>query len=469
MKYPKSSDISTNDWKQMQRAHWLKHCDQSENLKLWKEIREFWEGTSSNTDESSKVVYNRIMAERNAFALSCQAYSRLEDIYVGGFILYTGTEEAGRRAAGVFASSPLILDLINKKQADIKELADYFTTVIKYNHINDDASLPSFTCITAPKFNPELLCEKGEGTRDRNRHVAPIMMLEKFVIEGVSIPHEAENIPWKTMLNSPYLHQVQIVDWPAGVSPVGSEFIFKDLKTDELKALVGPYLKCCMGTQYHAELARVEHWELKKKRKDKLSGVKIPEKELMFMLWSDESKVLMANKDPAVLNVPLITDPDGNVQRTLMDCIQFMKNLPAHIEPPDSAECPFINLHCSKVSSCMVQTANICLERLALHLPYRNLARFKNSYLSESANEMRSDGEGAMVSRRIQDSAMYTIHLVYLVIIVHRRLCTHLVNMLILSPDLPSDTSLGISGRAEEEYDKDDEDGAYNTDFYTDY
>lgn len=131
----------------MQRAHWLKHCDQSENLKLWKEIREFWEGTSSNTDESSKVVYNRIMAVRNAFALSvslycyiymvsqlilqCQAYSCLEDIYVGGFILYTGTEEAGRRAAGVFASSPLILDLVNKKQADIKELADYFTTVIK--------------------------------------------------------------------------------------------------------------------------------------------------------------------------------------------------------------------------------------------------------------------------------------------------------------------------------------------------
>lgn len=50
----------------------------------------------------------------------------------------------------------------------------------RYNHINDDASLPSFTCITAPKFNPELLCEKGEGTRDRNHHVAPIMMLEKF-------------------------------------------------------------------------------------------------------------------------------------------------------------------------------------------------------------------------------------------------------------------------------------------------
>lgn len=72
--------------------------------------------------------------------LQCQAYLRLEDIYVGGFVLYTGTAEAGQRAAGVFAGSPLILELVNKKQADIKELVDYLTTVIKY------VSFPSMFC-----------------------------------------------------------------------------------------------------------------------------------------------------------------------------------------------------------------------------------------------------------------------------------------------------------------------------------
>ncbi|KAG1776145.1 hypothetical protein EV702DRAFT_1198450 [Suillus placidus] len=300
MKHPKSSNISTNDWKQTQHEYWLKHCDQSENPKLWKEIHEFWEGTSKNPDESSKTLYNHIMAVHDVFALSCQAYSHLEDIYVGGFVLYTGTEEAGQRAAGVFAGSPLILDLVNKKQADIKELMDYLTTIIKYNHIDDTASLPSFTRIMAPKFNPELLCEKGEGTRDRNRCVAPIMMLEKF----------GEKYSLETMLNSLYLHQAQVVDWPAGVPPVGSDFVFKDLKTDELKALVGPYLKRCMGSDYNAELARVEHPELKKKRKDKLSGVKVPEQELMFVPWSDESKDLMSNEDSDMLNIPLITDTD---------------------------------------------------------------------------------------------------------------------------------------------------------------
>jgi len=63
--------------------------------------------------------------------LQCQAYSRLEDIYVGGFVIYTGTEEAGRQAAGVFAGSQMILDIVNEKEADIKQLVDYLTTVIK--------------------------------------------------------------------------------------------------------------------------------------------------------------------------------------------------------------------------------------------------------------------------------------------------------------------------------------------------
>ncbi|KAG1822679.1 uncharacterized protein BJ212DRAFT_1477097 [Suillus subaureus] len=167
-----------------------------------------------------------------------------------------------------------------------------------------------------PKFNPELACEKGEGTHDCNHCVAPIMMLKKF--EGAGIPHEAKNIPWKTMLNSLYLHQAQVIDWPAGVPPVGSDFVFKDLKTDELKALVGPYLKRCMGSDYNVELARVEHPELKKKRKDKLSGVKVPETELMFIPWLDESKDLMSNEDSTMLNIPLITDTDVLRFQTLL-------------------------------------------------------------------------------------------------------------------------------------------------------
>jgi hypothetical protein len=107
-----------------------------------------------------------------------------------------------------------------------------------------------------------------------------------LAIGSVGIRHEGKNFPWKAMLDWLYIHQVQVVNWPAGVSPIGPDFVFKDLKTDELKALVGPYLKRCMGTDYHAELARIERQELKKK-KIKLRGVKVPDEELMLVPWLD--------------------------------------------------------------------------------------------------------------------------------------------------------------------------------------
>jgi hypothetical protein len=115
---------------------------------LWKEIRELWEKTSNEGEESSKAIYHCVMGVRDAFArsvspcgscihimsqliLQCLAYARLEDIYVAGFVLYTGTEEMDRRAVGVFAGSQIILDLVNEKETDLKELVDYLTMVIK--------------------------------------------------------------------------------------------------------------------------------------------------------------------------------------------------------------------------------------------------------------------------------------------------------------------------------------------------
>lgn len=108
-----------------------------------------------------------------------------------------------------------------------------------------------------------------------------------FAVENVGIPHEGKNIAWKTMLNSLYTHRVQIINWPAGVPPVGPDFVFKDLSTDELKALVVPYLKRCMERDYEAELVRVEPKDQKRRNRGKMVAVKIPDEELMFEPWSD--------------------------------------------------------------------------------------------------------------------------------------------------------------------------------------
>jgi hypothetical protein len=68
----------------------------------------------------------------------------------------------------------------------------------------------------------------------------------------------------KTMLNLLYIHRVHVIDWPAGVPPIGSDFVLKDLNPCELKALVVPFLKRCMDLDYGAELVQIEHKERKK-------------------------------------------------------------------------------------------------------------------------------------------------------------------------------------------------------------
>ncbi|KAJ8587507.1 hypothetical protein M405DRAFT_843131 [Rhizopogon salebrosus TDB-379] len=187
---------------------------------------------------------------------------------------------------------------------------DCSSTVAQYKLIDPTASLPSFPQITAQKFNPELHCEDGEGLRDRNHRVAPLMMLDKFV---------------------------HVIDWPAGVPPIGSDFVLKDLNPCELKALVVPFLKRCMDLDYGAELVQIERKERKKNKAPVRSAVKIPDEELKFEPWSDDAKALFEHEDGEMLNIPLVTDTEGKVLRTLMDSVAFMKNLPESVVLPRAA------------------------------------------------------------------------------------------------------------------------------------
>ncbi|OJA14157.1 hypothetical protein AZE42_13228 [Rhizopogon vesiculosus] len=136
--------VSTKDWQEEQYDSYLECHDQTENPLLWKEIRENFDECWTNEGKSPKAIGQHIMAVRNAFA------------------------------------SSLVKDLVDEKQADLTKLVDYMATVVKYKLLDDTASLPSFPQIVNLKFNPELSCEKGEGSRDHNCHVALLMMLDKF-------------------------------------------------------------------------------------------------------------------------------------------------------------------------------------------------------------------------------------------------------------------------------------------------
>jgi hypothetical protein len=155
------------------------------------------------------------------------------------------------------------------------------------------------------------------------------------------------------MLNLLYIHQVHVIDWPAGVPPIGSDFVLKDLNACELKALVVPFLKRCMGLDYGAELVQIERKERKKNKAPVKSAVKIPDEELKFEPWSDgksdtcivklsiniltDAKALFEHEDGEMLNIPLVTDTEGKVLRTLMDSVAFMKNLPESVVLPRAA------------------------------------------------------------------------------------------------------------------------------------
>ena len=62
-----------------------------------------------------------------------------------------------------------------------------------------------------------------------------------------------KNVPWKTLLDVFYKHQLTLVNCPAQVSAPGTNFQLRHLNADELRALVVPFLKEHMGKHYAAE------------------------------------------------------------------------------------------------------------------------------------------------------------------------------------------------------------------------
>ena len=58
------------------------------------------------------------------------------------------------------------------------------------------------------------------------------------------------------MLDTLYAEKLYISDWPAGVPPPSPEFYLKALSASQLRALVAPYLRFCLGAMYEADLGQ---------------------------------------------------------------------------------------------------------------------------------------------------------------------------------------------------------------------
>ncbi|KAG1803294.1 uncharacterized protein BJ212DRAFT_1487084 [Suillus subaureus] len=248
---PPSQEQDIKAWKEEQAAHYKAHLYKDpKHAALWQKIQEYWDGSLAGATED--------LMSRSASSLMLHAgyWYRTHGIHISGVAIFPGHEDAGHQASGFFSGSDIMKDIINAQQLDISCILDELTTILKYKDLEaaqaEGISFSFLPCSTAVP-NGMLLCN-GKSARDRNRKVAPMIISEKFAEAGH--PLKTLNNRWLDMLNTLYVEQLFILNWPAGVLPPGPNFDLKALSVSQLHALVVPYLRMHLGAMYEVDLGQ---------------------------------------------------------------------------------------------------------------------------------------------------------------------------------------------------------------------
>ncbi|KAI6099167.1 hypothetical protein F5141DRAFT_1066735 [Pisolithus sp. B1] len=160
---PKASGEHMKDYYSCQAKHYKDHKDEEEYPQLWVEICMFWsESISGTKDTSSKAMVGQVMACRDSFTQAAQTWCNVEGIHVFGCVIYSGSDEAAHQAQGIFAGSPLCMQLAS--------------TIMKYKVLDSAASvpLPNFTALLQVSYDWALALKPQESRHDCNHHVLPV-------------------------------------------------------------------------------------------------------------------------------------------------------------------------------------------------------------------------------------------------------------------------------------------------------
>ncbi|KAF8834002.1 hypothetical protein BDN67DRAFT_1016973 [Paxillus ammoniavirescens] len=149
----------------------------------WTEIIEY--AKAKETYSGPKTLAGRLMQVRDMFTQMAQVVSRVELIHVFGFAIYTGIEEGGRQAAGMWAGSKVVRSSIEKYGVDLKKMIDWWTTTLKYESANIQASvvMPRVPGLSADIPIIKLFHSGKEADRDRNQRALKYMFLDLLGIE----------------------------------------------------------------------------------------------------------------------------------------------------------------------------------------------------------------------------------------------------------------------------------------------
>ncbi|KAG1882246.1 hypothetical protein F4604DRAFT_1921988 [Suillus subluteus] len=351
---PPSEEQDIKAWKEEQAAHYKAHpYKDPKHAALWQKIQEYWDGclTGATEDLTSRSVSSLMLRVRDDFSKAAGYWYRTHGIHISGVAIFPGHEDAGRQASGFFSGSDIMKDIINARQLDISRILDELTTILKYKDL-EAAQAEGLTFSFLPRStdvpNGTLLCN-GKSARDRNRKVAPMIISEKFAEAGH--PLKTSNNRWLDMLNTLYVEQLCIHDWPAGVPPPGPDFDLKAVSASQLRALVVPYLRMHLGAMYEVDLGQDDEDDdseaetaktKKRKGKSKKSNdnrrtkgtiVEEPDVVLSIREWSEYDVEHFESQSTSMYSIPLVIDTNGEVLRELQDSVKFFKDFPL----PDKA------------------------------------------------------------------------------------------------------------------------------------
>ncbi|KIJ18414.1 hypothetical protein PAXINDRAFT_8661 [Paxillus involutus ATCC 200175] len=134
---------------------------------------------------------------------------------------------------------------------DLKRMIDWWTTVIKFAHIQDSEEGPSMPAIGSGRaVNPiEYLCRAGKPVRDRNQRVLKAMVLELLIPHG----YVKRSVLWKRLCHEVENLHFTILNWPEEIPVPDTQFDFHKLDANEVLKLLANFLINRLGPMYKPE------------------------------------------------------------------------------------------------------------------------------------------------------------------------------------------------------------------------
>ncbi|KAF9236947.1 hypothetical protein BU15DRAFT_63561 [Melanogaster broomeanus] len=255
-------DEDAADVKQRQKDEYMQIKNLPDDAPQWVPTLKYWKEMHNTIDTGPKTAAGRVMCIHDLFSKSARAIGCTQGVHVFGFSIYTGDEEGGHQAVGMWSGSDVVCRVIEAHTVDLQKMIDWWTTCIKYVSMSQTAGpfmplVPNGTAEGNPMW---YLCKPGESERDRNRRCLTKMILGLLVETG----YMKKAVHWKELTRIADKLHFTIMNWPDGVPVPDDQFDYHALHPKLLRKLLGSHL--------HWQLGDIWLRQRKKRGKSKSKG-----------------------------------------------------------------------------------------------------------------------------------------------------------------------------------------------------